>query len=723
MTTLFQTLFSDRLSDAIGWTLLHSLWQGACLAVPVWLLLNRPTRFSARIRYVISMLALATMFVMACGTFGFVYSAKSAIPVTEAASVVTSAAYAQAPVYTIDDAAPSTPTFYGQMQQLSYRLITQFEAYLPIVVMGWIMGLLVLTIRLTGGLLYIRRLRREQQYVVSDQWQSAVQKLANVMGLQRPIQVVESARVQIPAAIGYFKPLILLPIGTCTGLSPQQVEAVLAHELAHIVRNDYWFNIFQTIMESIFFFHPVVWWLSAMARQEREHCCDDIAVQVSGSTLVYAQALTTLEVRKQAPRLSLAIHGHGHRGSLLNRIQRLLQQPSPKPAFTEGGLVAGLLLVALMAISTQTFSSAQTSTESRWQETCLTSPPETITYYSTFTDTNKVVREIIIVKDKKGKIQEVLVDGKKLSKEEMKNYKQIIEAKLLRAETEEEVVLERGLSALAPISPNVHVDVEEPIDIEEEVIDIEEPMAPIAPIAPIPPIPPIPPISPVFENDEIIQLEEKIEVVSEKMQQLVEKQPYDEKRMAVLKKKLEQLVRQHGVAIQNQQKNFEKEQLEMQTEYEQEMKQYKEEIKEYEKEIAAHKEEIYILEQEQRREVDARRSRGQTDRQRAEVDRRQAMRDQIRAGQDLVRAEQDRIRSEVHRDLFSDRLINRLKKEGLIEDEKHYTIQLTRESLVIDGERVSESVFLRYKKWMKEIGVDLDQWKKSQRTEISHSED
>jgi len=152
--------------------------------------------------------------------------------------------------------------------------------------------------------------------------------------------------VEVPTVIGWLRPVILLPASALTGLSAEQLEALLAHELAHIRRYDYLINLLQTTIETLFFYHPAVWWVSAQVRQEREHCCDDLPVAACGDVLTYARALTALEqLRGSEPQLAVAASG----GSLLVRIQRLLRGRAPALYGFESGL-AGFIALATIFI-------------------------------------------------------------------------------------------------------------------------------------------------------------------------------------------------------------------------------------------------------------------------------------------------------------------------------------------------------------------------------------
>jgi hypothetical protein len=151
--------------------------------------------------------------------------------------------------------------------------------------------------------------------------------------------------VDTPSVIGAIRPLILLPVAALTTLTPGQVEALLAHELAHIRRRDYLVNLLQTVVETLLFFHPGVWWMSSRIRAEREHCCDDVAVAVCGEAESYAAALAELAaVRSGGAALAMG----AVRGPILSRIKRLLDVPEDEPR-SAGGVVALLLGFALIA--------------------------------------------------------------------------------------------------------------------------------------------------------------------------------------------------------------------------------------------------------------------------------------------------------------------------------------------------------------------------------------
>jgi predicted flap endonuclease-1-like 5' DNA nuclease len=140
------------------------------------------------------------------------------------------------------------------------------------------------------------------------------------IGLNRAIRFCECTWLQAPAALGWFRPVVLLPVTALTGLSEDQLQSVIAHELAHIKRLDAFVNVFQVCVDTLLFYHPAVWWLNGRIRAEREHCCDDMAVSLCGNAVEYARALTLMEEWRSAPLLAMA----ANRGPLRERILRLI---------------------------------------------------------------------------------------------------------------------------------------------------------------------------------------------------------------------------------------------------------------------------------------------------------------------------------------------------------------------------------------------------------------
>jgi hypothetical protein len=214
-------------------------------------------------------------------------------------------------------------------------------------------GVLLLSLRLLGGWLLTRSLSRRAVAAVSPAIESAAREIARRLDLRHGVAILESAAVSVPTLVGYLRPIVLLPASALSGLTPLQLEAIIAHELAHVRRHDYLINLLQAMVETLLFYHPAVWWVSAEVRAEREHCCDDLAVAVCGDRLLYVSALaelTTLE------RHTLALAATD--GSLLTRVRRILGRPvePPRELPPSWGILA--LLVVLVGAGAYEMSTA-----------------------------------------------------------------------------------------------------------------------------------------------------------------------------------------------------------------------------------------------------------------------------------------------------------------------------------------------------------------------------
>jgi len=190
----------------------------------------------------------------------------------------------------------------------------------PQAVLVWMLGVCLLSCRLFWRWLAAARGRRRAMPLREERWEKAMALLARRLRVSPAVELLQSALVRAPTVIGWLRPAILLPASVLAGLTPEQLEAVLAHELAHIRRRDYLVNIAQSVIEVLLFYHPAVWWVSHRIRVEREHCCDDVAVAACGSVVTYTRALAELELFR-APALQPAMAASGT--SLLERVRRL----------------------------------------------------------------------------------------------------------------------------------------------------------------------------------------------------------------------------------------------------------------------------------------------------------------------------------------------------------------------------------------------------------------
>ena len=201
--------------------------------------------------------------------------------------------------------------------------------------------------RLAGGWRRVRRLHRAALAAEPSGWSVVGDWVATRLALRRRVHIADSVLVDTPTLIGYLRPVILLPIAALANLTPQQVGAILAHELVHVRRHDYLINMLQTVAETVLFFHPAVWWVSARIRTEREHCCDDVVVATCGDAVGYASALAALETWRAA-RAPLTLAATG--GSLVERVRRMLQSDMGRQRTANGTLTVALVALFVAVI-------------------------------------------------------------------------------------------------------------------------------------------------------------------------------------------------------------------------------------------------------------------------------------------------------------------------------------------------------------------------------------
>lgn len=338
-------LLHQPITHALGWTLLHFLWQGAALGALLGAALGVWRRTSANTRYIA---ACVTLLCMALApTITFCQLTERPLPRASMSTVVAPAIGDTVSVGRAAEApmtSATAPLNVETLQSRMERFSRQLEIALPWLVAAWLAVVLVLSARLFAGWLCVGRLKKGVAESLDELWKEKLDTLIRQLKITRPVRLFKSVLVEVPTVIGWLRPVILLPAGVLTNLSPAQLEAILAHELAHIRRHDYLVNLLQKIVETFLFYHPAVWWVSRQIEQEREHCCDDLTVAVCGDRIAYARALAALEGLRGGPgQLSLAASG----GPLLQRIRRLLGVPAK--ASPSGWWLAGT--ITLLAIA------------------------------------------------------------------------------------------------------------------------------------------------------------------------------------------------------------------------------------------------------------------------------------------------------------------------------------------------------------------------------------
>jgi bla regulator protein blaR1 len=499
---------SENFVHALGWTVLHSLWQGLIIGLVLALAMMNTQAKSAEWRYRLSLGALLLMLVSSVGTFVFLLEKTNKTTPNDAFEAL----ILRGPIF--ENSVLVEASFLEKTTLF-------FNENAPFIVIAWLLGVAFFSIRLIGGLLFIQQLRTQGLVFLESDWQNRVNVFKNKLKISRAVGIAESALVAVPMTLGWLKPLILLPIGTINNMTTGQVEAILAHELAHIAGHDYLLNILQSVVEIIFYFNPAVWWVSANIRAERENRCDDTAVSLSNNALTYAKALLSIqEMQRPDARLfglTLTLADNRRKGFLLKRIKRILNQPHNRSHIMEKLTATGLLLAVVTALS---FGSNKFLTQNSPTERPSSSlksviaPPSVPDPNLVLSEASNAVSGLISsisdvfgndslpkrrgkvsiqtddhdgkavkLEANDGKIIGLEVDGKSIPKEDFEKYRDLTDDILSNVPT----------PPMPPSPPSVGWDFPMP----------PAPPAPPAPPTrgwniPMPPVPPVPPVPPLY---------------------------------------------------------------------------------------------------------------------------------------------------------------------------------------------------------------------------------
>ena len=420
-----ESMATEQLVRAIYLTLLHSLWQGAAIAGIAGIVMISSKRSSSASRY--NFLAGSITFFILCAIATFImYLGKAP---------------------GIETRVEGSFNAVGiNTSQLSLRpvdrLFSALSAHSNKIVLLWFLIICLKSIQLYLGLCRVSDLKTRQTSDPGSYWKDRVNTLAKRLGITTAIELAESGLTAIPLTVGHLKPLILVPAGMLTAIPVDQIESILLHELAHIKRKDYFINILQTIVESLFFFNPAIWWLSSLLRAERENCCDDIAIANSSSKTDYVRALVAFEEYRRVPRLAVAFTGNEN--TLLKRTKRIIYNQHStlnsmeKFILTSGLVVSGLLSLAFtdgakerisktLKPVVSTISETFPTVEKAFDALADTIPAASIREISivnggitTFNAVHKGKAYKIIMKD--DEVTDLYIDKTKIAKEKLQEY-------------------------------------------------------------------------------------------------------------------------------------------------------------------------------------------------------------------------------------------------------------------------------------------------------------
>lgn len=360
-------LLSETMIERLGWVLLHTLWQFSLIAALTLSLLRMLKRASASLRYAFLICTMAACVVVPVVMWFSLPTEPTGIASTAQRNAMDLVSMEPTPT---PRGARSGTTFDSdgtgvalELPDVSDNLLAEnsrsrtesskwwmvaadnLRPWLMTIVTVWILGVMIFSVRPLLSWIAIRRWRRVGTSPVNDEVSAMMLRLSERLGVRCKVELLQSSFVHVPLVFGYLRPLILLPASLLANLPTSQLEAIIAHELAHVRRYDFLLNFMQIIIETLFFYHPAIWWLSNRVRIERENCCDDLVVSILCNRVEYGKALLAVEESPGAAR-SLALGARD--GSLLARVQRLagLEAARSGPIASATVIITSVLLIA-----------------------------------------------------------------------------------------------------------------------------------------------------------------------------------------------------------------------------------------------------------------------------------------------------------------------------------------------------------------------------------------
>jgi bla regulator protein BlaR1 len=320
---------TDNFVKAIGWAILHSLWQGAIIYAMLLLILLCIPNAKAIVKHNLAFGAMCLTFILFLGTFTFLISQFSLK----------------------EEAHSGLPGMMINLSNVKESISSQVEHFFPLLVYIYLTGMVVQLLLIYFSYHKTSKLKRVGLNPVPADWLNAFDNIISQMHFKRRIAFHLSSEITVPLVFGYFKPIILFPIALISNLDLNQVEAILIHELSHIRRNDYILNLVKKAIEAVLFFNPFIWLSGKFVQTERENACDDTVLKITGAPLTYAHALLKLELLKsaQTPALSMAAAGNGQH--LYERIKRITDMKTSYVSTKQQILAFVLILTVIISFA------------------------------------------------------------------------------------------------------------------------------------------------------------------------------------------------------------------------------------------------------------------------------------------------------------------------------------------------------------------------------------
>jgi len=288
---------------AFGWSILNSFWQSALIYGLLFIILFGFPKLAARHKHNLAFGSIILMFT--CFGYNFIHQILVNIPKQTAA----------VPIQNIQA--------YPYFNNLPQGFSSKAEQYFPIIVAFYIIGIILQLFVIVKGYSQLSKLKKEGLSTIPDVWKAIFDGVTAKLKINKKIIFHLSAIANVPLVIGYLKPVVLFPIALVNQLDPDQVEAILIHELSHIRRNDFLLNLIKTAIETLLFFNPFVWMVGRFIDIEREHACDDLVLKITDKPINYAHALLKLELLKDKTSPAYALAATGKTQNLYQRIKRI----------------------------------------------------------------------------------------------------------------------------------------------------------------------------------------------------------------------------------------------------------------------------------------------------------------------------------------------------------------------------------------------------------------
>ncbi|HWB25822.1 MAG TPA: M56 family metallopeptidase [Chitinophagaceae bacterium] len=345
---------TGKIVQALCWTLLHSLWQGLLLAVITGIIMVLSKKSGSALRYKLLSTIFFAFIVIAGITFYHEMQAikpagtsAATIKITAPVNHVNTAPVQANNIVPVADSNGKTLQYYVQ------NFVDYFNRQASLIVAVWFIIFMARCVKILSGLVHLQRIRHYKTSPVPLFWEERIKLLAKRLNIKKTVLLLESALIKVPAVVGVLKPTILIPIGLLNKLSQEEVESILMHELAHIRRKDYFFNLLQCFVDVIFFFNPAVLWISSLIRNERENCCDDIAINETKDKKQFIQALVSFHQYNTSVS-KYAMPFAARKSKLVDRVKRIVNNNNSTLNPAEKVVLVGCLIafgVAFITVS------------------------------------------------------------------------------------------------------------------------------------------------------------------------------------------------------------------------------------------------------------------------------------------------------------------------------------------------------------------------------------